>query len=208
MVSRTLSVLLLVLAFSVAQSQQWTLSKEKDGILIYTAQSGSAYKMFKAEMIIDANLHGLIYLLKDARTVPKWMENVSEFELFGETDDFHWLSWTGVDLPWPVDNRDVVSKQVMRKFTNGFCIDISSVPDKIADRDGYVRLRVSEGLWSFEQLNNGKVRVIYQIAAEPTGIPAWVVNLFIVDSPYNTLANMREIVKEEPYKSVRLSYLQ
>jgi len=203
-------VFLLGIFLSVGLSvnaQQWTLSKEKEGILVYTAESGSSYKMFKAEMTVETNLHGPVYLLKDANSVPKWMENIGEFELFGETDAFHWYSWTGIDMPWPVDNRDVVSKQVLRKIKNGYIMDISSTPDEMDNREGYVRLRVSEGFWSFERLPNGKVRVIYQVSAEPTGIPPWIVNLFIVDSPYQTLLNMREMVKKEPYKSIRLSYL-
>lgn len=199
--------ILLCSASTCLKSQKWSLSKEKDGILVYTAESGSSYKMFKAEMIIDANLHGLIYLLKDAHAIPTWMDKVGEFEIFGKTDEFHWYSWSGVDMPWPVDNRDVVSKEVLKKSKNTYVIEISSSPDEIKDRNGYTRLRVSDGFWSFEKLANGKIKVIYQFLTIPEGIPAWVVNLFIVDSPYTTLENMREMVKKEPYKSIELPYL-
>ena len=111
-------------------------------------------------------------------------------------------------MPWPVDNRDVVTWQVLRKIEKGYIIEVSSLPDKMKERDDYVRLRVSEGFWLFENKNDGQVKVTYQFQAEPDGLPAWVVNIFIVDSPYNTLRNMREMVKREPYKSVRLSYLK
>ena len=200
--------ILLCLTNSSLKSQEWELSKEKDGILVYTAEGESSYKMFKAEMIVEANLHGLIYLLKDAKSIPNWMDKVGEFEIFEIADEFHWFSWSGVDMPWPVDNRDVVSKEVLTKSNDKYVITISSSPDKIGDRNGYIRLRVSSGYWSFEKLSNGKIKVIYQFLTEPEGIPAWVVNLFIVDSPYSTLVNMREIVKREPYKSIRLSYLK
>ena len=96
---------LLFIALS-SNCQNWKLSKEKDGILVYTAETESSYKMFKAEMTIDANLHGLIYLLKDAESIPKWMYKVDEFEIFTEANEKHWLSWSGVDMPWPVDDRD------------------------------------------------------------------------------------------------------
>ena len=154
---KVLLIVLLCLTSSLVKGQEWKLSKEKNGIKVYTAETGSSYKMFKAEMTIEANLHGLIYLLKDANSIPKWMDKVEEFELFGQTDEMHWLSWAGIDMPWPVDDRDVVSKQVLKKSTNGYVIDISSLPDEIKEREDYVRLRVSDGFWSFEKQSNGKV---------------------------------------------------
>jgi len=206
-VFRHISLVTLLLFTIPTNAQNWKLSKDKNGIVVYTAETGSSYKMFKGEMTIDANIHGLIYLLKDADKIPEWMFKVDEFEIYVEEDEKQWMSWTGIDMPWPVDNRDVVTWQVLKKTEKGFLIEISSAPDKMKERQDFVRLRVSKGYWAFEETTDGKVKVTYQFQTEPEGIPAWVVNLLIVDSPYNTLLNMRDLIKEEPYKSINLPYL-
>jgi hypothetical protein len=47
--------------------------------------------------------------------------------------------------------------------------------------------------------------VTWQHHTEPGGsIPNWLVNKLIVDTPFNTLRNLRSIVQEEKYEKVKL----
>jgi hypothetical protein len=56
---------------------------------------------------------------------------------------------------------------------------------------------VADGYWQLTELENGDIRVVLEQLSDPGGgIPAWLINMFIVQSPYKTLYNLREIVQQ------------
>ena len=73
---------------------------------------------------------------------------------------------------------------------------MKSAPNNLAEKKDVVRIRNAEGKWIFEDLKNGHIRVTYQFYGDPEGnIPSWIINLFIVDGPYDTLINLRSMSK-------------
>ena len=208
MVNRFSILLYFTIGVLNLSAQKWELKRDKQGILVYTAESSSGYDMFRAEMIIHANVHGLVYLVKDVAHAHEWMKDVAQVELISEISKSEWTTWSAIGMPWPVDDRDVVTLQELSSKNNEIRIDISSDPDLIPNKEDHVRLKKATGFWSFQQLKDGQVKVTYEFESDPEGIPAWIVNMFLVDSPFNTLLNMRSKVEAEPYRSVHLPFLE
>ena len=84
-----------------------------------------------------------------------------------------------------VDKRDVIIQthitrtqaEILRAFR---AIDYATIPPK----PKHVRMPMIEGYWRFVRQGN-KTMVTYQNKANPGGsIPAWLVNLSVVDMPY------------------------
>ncbi len=49
------------------------------------------------------------------------------------------------------------------------------------------------GYWQFTKVEDNITDVVYQFVSDPGGnIPDWLVNSFVVQSPYHTLENLRE----------------
>ena len=61
--------------------------------------------------------------------------------------------------------------------------------------DDLIRITKADGYWSFVPKDQGVV-VTYQMHADPGGsIPKWLVNRAVVDTPYDTLNQLRDYLK-------------
>jgi hypothetical protein len=44
--------------------------------------------------------------------------------------------------------------------------------------------------------------VVFRLHIEPAGeIPSWLANIAVIDTPYHTLNNLKEMVKKEKYRT-------
>ena len=204
---RLWAALVLIVCSNTAIAQDWKLKKDDDGIRVYTKKTTSPYDMFKVEMTCDCNMDGLIYLFKDEDGVPLWMERVEEFKIIENPEENKWSSWSAIDMPWPLEDRDLISDMWMDEVDGGIKINMTSQPEKVKKKDEYNRIVTSQGFWFFKKMENGLVRVIGEFFTIPQGIPAWIVNNFLVETPYLTALHIREMMTEEPYRSVKLDYL-
>jgi hypothetical protein len=61
-----------------------------------------------------------------------------------------------------------------------------------------------DGYWHFKETSAGNVQVTQLAVAEAGGaIPAWLANSSIIDSPYNTLLNLKNLIENNPSLHVR-----
>ena len=197
---------LLIPSFELC-AQNWEMKKNENGIAVYTAATKSGYKIFKASMKYKTTHDALIKLVKDTATAPRWMYKCSQLEILKYPSHYTWITRTSIEMPWPIDDRDIVAKLSLVKIPNGYEVKIKSIPKFIRIHDDYVRLNMAEGFWRFQNIKNGEIKITYQFLSEPEGLPSWIVNLFIVDAPFDTLKNMKKMLELQQYKSAKLHYL-
>jgi hypothetical protein len=62
--------------------------------------------------------------------------------------------------------------------------------------------------WTITPLKDGSLSLEYQLLVDPGGsVPAWLVNLAVVDGPFETMSALREKVKEKKYQEAVLPRL-
>ena len=188
-------------------AQNWELKRDKNGIKIHTAKTSSGINIFKAETSYEASIDALINILKDTENAHNWFAQLSKLVLLEETSVYSWYTRSIVEMPWPMDNRDIVANLSISKIENGYVINMKSHPNFMPAQEGYIRMKVADGFWKFEHGEKGETIVTYQFLSNPEGIPNWFVNLFLVENPYSTLSSLREMLKQEKYKSAYLPYL-
>lgn len=177
----------------------WELAKDKDGIKIYTRQlKGLKLKEFKAFTSICTNVENIIHVLLDIDNYDQWTVNVKNSKLLTIVSEDETYVYSVVNTPWPFANRDVINRINVcwspTRDTATFVIN--GIPDYIPEKKGLIRMPVSKGEWHIFQITEEKVNLEYSYAADPAGtIPAWVVNLFIVDGPYKTLLMLKDYIK-------------
>jgi ribosome-associated toxin RatA of RatAB toxin-antitoxin module len=72
--------------------------------------------------------------------------------------------------------------------------------DYLPLNDKNVRVPQLEGAWNIIPLSANQCRVVFRLHIEPGGeIPSWLANIAVIDTPYHTLTNLREMVKKEKY---------
>lgn len=195
-----LTILLIFPFWMNAQESDWKLEKENDGISVYTREvGGMKIKEFKATATIETKIKVLVDMVIDAETYVDWIDKMEEAEIVEKVNENEFYIYSQVDVPWPFDNRDIVTlnKVIKDEKTGAVTIAITAVSGKVPEKDGVIRMPESSGFWKFSPNKEGKIAVVYQYLADPGGgIPEWLVNMFLVDGPFKTLENMKKIAEK------------
>lgn len=214
---RLFIVLLLSSLFSFsanAGTSAWELEEEEKDInlKVFTREvEGSNLREFKGEMLVKTQMSTIAALLLDGQSAPKWMHQCEKFEVIEQIDPLTAVVYFINGAPWPVSDRDAVVKSVMSQDSESLIlkVDISVVADLIPEDDDYVRIPQMKGFWLFEPKEAGQILVTYQVHANPGGsLPDWLANSVVVDTPFNTMSNMAEMLKLEKYTNAKLPLIK
>ncbi|MCW3105260.1 MAG: lipid-binding domain protein [Bacteroidetes bacterium] len=202
-----ISLFLLLAAFLSAFSQSdnsWHLKKSEGGILVYTRNSpGSDFKELKSVCTLKTSLSSIVALLNDWDTYPQWVYKCGKSTTLKKISESELVHYQTVVAPWPVDSRDFVVNVRLSQDPVSKVVKIVSTckPDYIPKVAGYVRITEFSASWTLVPQKDGTVEVIYQLLVNPGGyVPAWLVNLAVVDGPYETTLNFKQWVMKEKYQ--------
>lgn len=201
-----LPVLLTVLAltsgavFAGSDTDGWTLERDKAGVKVYTRSiEGWSLKEYKAVVQIRATLAQVESALRDAPNRCKWIHNSYNTKDVKTISQNEIYTYCAIDAPWPVSDRDnVVHWKFNRLSDKEIRIDMNCAAEVYPEQSSTVRIKRLKGYWKLVDLGNGYVEVTQQVASEPGGsIPAWLANSSIVDTPFNTLFNLKQYVENK-----------
>lgn len=188
---------------------EFTLDKDKHGVKVYTRKiEGSSLKEFKGVTAIKTSLTSLVALMDDTDSYTQWLHNVKGAKLVQLINQKERITWTHINAPWPVSDRDTVtySKIVQDPKSKTVTIYLKGVADKYPVQSGKVRVPALKGFWQFIPNASGYVTVIYQVHSDPGGsIPDAIANATATDIPYHTLLNMHKLVKNEKYQNAKIA---
>ncbi len=175
----------------------WSLVRERDGIVVYTRPvEGSGIREFKGSAVVSASTERIRALLRDADHFKDWFPNTSESRLLAREGDVSY-QYSVLDAPWPVSDRDnVFRSETAIDPTNGeVAIRVAAAPDYHPVQPDRVRVRRALGLWLLEPLGEAQTRVTFTMHLEPGGgVPQWLINAQVVETPFDALTNLRAAV--------------
>ena len=190
------------MSFSVTVAA-WELQRNDEQAMAYSQiDKVTGLQVCRVETVIEASLNALIAVQRDAERFPKWMDGVKSSRVVEEADDYY-VTHTCVPSPWPVKDRDSVVRSEIRQLDDGVVeIHFASVEGVVPKQKNYERVQNVKGGWRFTPLKGGRTRVEYEVMVDPGGkIPAWLVNRFALDVPYNTVKSMHQVVKDSRYQN-------
>jgi ribosome-associated toxin RatA of RatAB toxin-antitoxin module len=195
-----------------SQGSGWELKKNENGISVYTrGAEDSDFKELKSVVVLKTSLSSIVALLNDFESYPQWVFRCgksSTLKRISETEVMHYQT---VTAPWPVDNRDFVVdvKLTQDQVTKVVVIKSESKPDYIPEAKDHVRIKKFRASWTLTPLKDGSVEVTYQLLVDPSGyVPAWIINLAVVDGPYETSLHLKDWVKKDKYQKAIVSYIK
>ena len=178
----------------------WELKKTEHDIKVYTrAKDSSAIKEYKVTMSLTASKEAILATILDAENIKNWNYKTTESRLIKQEGDSIFYVYMYNDLPWPVMNRDFISKlTINRPDKNTITIAIVPGADTLAKRrKGVIRMTKFKGTWLLKETANGTTEVTQQIHGEPEGnLPLFIINSTLVSAPFNTFLKLREILKK------------
>ena len=202
---------------SLEAENTWQLTKQKDGIQVYVRDNpNSPLKVFRGIVTLsDTKLNPLVAVLEDIKAMPKLLHNCQSASTIKKDGKLSSTIHIVNNMPWPVKDRDSIVHSVTTqdKKTKKVLIKLQSKPKAIPVNKGMVRVQTMSGYWEFMPVviagkDSGKVKVTYELSLDPGGnLPKWLVNRLAVDFPFNTLKNLRQLVKKPAYRDAKLSHI-
>ncbi len=186
-------VLLFFISSSIIGQENWQLAKDKDGIAIWTRNfQDSSYKEYKAVTYIITSMDAVVHELLDA---PKYVENciAGVSHLIATNPGIEYLFYAKNKLPWPLRDRDVISRLTMgQQSENSIRLNIKAAPKELPTINKTLRIKELEGYWLLER-EGDKIKVTQQLYFNPEGnLPPFVTNSLLVKGPFNTFSELRD----------------
>lgn len=192
------SLMLVMIPFVHEGQQTWELAKSGNGIEIFTrTKVGGNVKEFKALTTVETSVKQAEALISDIDRYPNWQDNCEEAHLIERVDDVTVIARYISETPWPFNDRDIVLRMTRKnKSDGGVLFEIENAPGAYPENEDYVRIPNAGGIWEITPLGDNRCEVNYEFYADPAGnVPNWLVNMFVVQGPYNSFERMKEILK-------------
>ena len=185
----------LLCSFWLGAQTQWRLALNKDGIKVWVPKNAdSRVQVFRAQTVIEASNDDLLAMIRHAEKYPQWVAQVSDAKVVRKKSTNDFIVWYEIAMPTGFTDRDVVLENQVVKLKDGTMrINLVSRANNYPVKKHMVRIDNAHGYWLFIPLSDNKTKVIYEFSADmEMNLPLWMINKFLVNSPYKTLKNLRQ----------------
>jgi hypothetical protein len=184
--------------FEANSQQNWKLTKENNGIKVYMASSKqSKFKSIRVQCVFDGTIPKLINIIKNVSKHTDWVYKTKEAYVLKQVSPSEFIYYSESIMPWPISNRDGTFDLSLSYDTanNVLRINAFAEPNFIAIKAGLVRIPYSKASWYVTEFKN-QLTIDYIFEVDPGGsIPAWLVNLFADDGPYESFQKLARLLK-------------
>lgn len=189
------------LIINSASATEWKLKKEDTGIEIYTRSAeGSSFDEFKGLMTLsNTSLADVLDVILDVSNYTNLFPDCISAEILKQDGKYYDIHYFAVKAPWPVKDRDAVYESITTVSDDGkhARVELKPLGDYVKEKKGFIRLHKGTGYWELEEISSNTVLVTYQFRGDPGGkIPAWLANSTVVSNPFQTLTNLRSLLKK------------
>lgn len=197
------AIILAILTFwavDLCAQKDWELIRNRDGIKIFRKDSdSSSYKSIMVEAVFEGSWEKLVRILKDINHHPDWVYKSINSRLLKSPNAFDITYYTVTEMPWPIEDRDVVINMKFKEDNNTKIhrIVTSSDPSELPKKAGLVRVPYFKAVWQVKPVDKNKLSINYVVSVNPGGgLPAWLVNAFAIKGPYETFRKLEGLLKE------------
>ena len=171
-------------------NQSWELKKDQDSIKVYIRDVDDNTKEYLAETIINSDIDNIFKTITDFDNSYRWMYKLNSSKILEKSDTLMYVYFV-VDMNWPLKNRDLISDAVITQNENKIRIVMNSYPDYMPEKEKLIRIKQSRSIWNLEKIDDEYTKVALQSYAIVEGIPTFIMDLFILDSPMYSMTQLR-----------------
>jgi hypothetical protein len=198
---------------AVRGQENWALKLEKNGIRVSTRKTREfKYSELRTECELEGSISQLAGVILDVGNHPNWSYKTLNAKMLKCTGDSDIFFYTEVESPWPFENRDFVAhlKISQNKKNRVMTIESINVNGMVPIRNKITRMRYAKMTWIVTPGQNGRTcQVDYRIQIDPgPSVPAWLLNLFATNGPYQSFIKLKEEIKLPKYAGKHYSFLQ
>lgn len=208
----TLLCLVLISGFCYSQSDyEWKLVKTQGDIKAYVKKlPNTKIKSVKVETTAITSLSELVSIIKDAPRHPEWVYLNSKSQTLDTINQQNWIFYGMSDPPWPISDRDFVTRVSITQDNFDQSVQIISVgvPDYIPEVDDCIRVEFVHSKWLLIPHKDGTVDITFELTVDLGGrIPSWFINLAVTKGPMQTMIGLVNTINGDCYKKCKVGYL-
>ena len=185
-------IVFILLISLFASTESWKLEKSSGDVKAYTANIGKPFKKIKVNCPINISYTKAFEKYYEVNKHSTWMPEIPKSELLKVENATTWYTRYEVKFPFPFKNRELIYKMTKITTENEILVNYTSVPNFIPANKDFERMIISEGYWKFTKQTATTCIVETGAYNETAGIPAWLVNMFIIDVPLNTMLSCKK----------------
>jgi len=184
-----------------ASSDRWEEVKNNNGVVSYVRwlhhDDGTKTRERKGDMLVDCSLKKTVEVLTDPAETKNWMSGVSENYMLSKSNPSEWYTYTLYDIPWPFNNRDLVSSYAIKTNpgNKSVIINIDSRADHVPSKPGIERLKDYNATWTITETAPQKVHIVFSAMSNtPPMFPRYIQDPIIEKMFHNNLVRLRELL--------------
>ncbi len=170
------------------------LKKENDNIKIYGCPvEGSDLSDIRVECEVNSTIDKYIPIVLDVTRYGEWRYRESNHKVLETISDTELIYYAQVSAPFPLRDRDLILHVKLSRdsVTKILTVTINSMPDYLPPVEDIVRVPSSFSTLTLTPTGEAKLKIRCDVRVDPGGqIPAWVVNMFSTQGPYETFKNL------------------
>lgn len=172
---------------------KWTLASKNQNVAVYQRHTQDNHLEVRGVTQIHAVPDDFLQLLDDTQNASKWIANCQNVTVLNALDSNTRIVHTKFNAPWPIEDRDMVTKSVSYYTNDILHIDITDMGDQYPLTQGYVRIQHISGQWVLKPVTQGLLSIEYIGRADPGGkIPTWLANRTLISSMGETFENIHK----------------
>lgn len=209
-----ITLLVSITCFTSFNSPQpdWQLKKSSDGIEVYTRDAeNSDFKELKSVGHLKTSMTSIIALIYDWESYPQWVYKCGKSSTLKKISETELLHYQTLIAPWPATDRDFIVNIKIQQDVKTKIVLIKSyaIPDYIPPVFDNIRIKEFTASWTLTPEKDGSIELVYQLLVNPGGyVPAWIVNMAMIDGPLETMLNMKEWVIKEKYQKAKIPFIE
>ncbi len=190
---------------------EWKLKRDRNGIQVFLSKvPGSRFRAVMSVMEFQAKPRELAALVMDLDNCPKWVAMCKSAKIVERISASESVVYSVNDAPFPVRDRDIVAHVTWYydQASGKISMRSSAKPNGLPKKKGAIRVQYASSEWHFTPKGDDRVLVESYAHVDPNGkVPAWLINLLIVESPYKTMKNMRKLILKGDYRDAEVAFI-
>jgi hypothetical protein len=181
------------------EKTEWYLAKENQDVSLFyrwiKLENGSETREMKAEFTIKAEIPAILSQFSTTENYVEWAVGIKKCGI-KKVNDSVWYTHTVMNYPWPLKQKDLVTKHSVFKNQNQAVIEIEAAPEYFSEMIGIERMKNYKGTWNLSYNNDNTTSVDYRVVSfEKPHLPRFVQDPLIQKICLESLVELKELAE-------------
>lgn len=182
-------------------SAAWKIVEQSEGITLYERWVKVSHDLEVRErkgiFTVHATVDQAVDLICDAGLASTWMKGVSDSYIIRGDSGSDWYAYTFYSIPWPFDDRDLVSHNTVKRDDPGGSVIIYMQSEEgiMPEVDDVQRLRNYTARWEVTPVGPNLTRITFLARSdEPPAFPRWIMDPIVKNAFLENLENLKSLL--------------